>query len=159
MKRKKNIKSKNKPKKTEKIPVCFKSLSEKSQKSWDIPEFYEDITFECVDCKKQVVFTAIQQQEWYEVQKKYFWQRPIRCVFHHDFWRETRKLKFSMDRSLEKLKENPNDFEIMKQCAESITFYHQRTKTGDLKLAISLFKKLNLQNELYLYCKKEMENS
>ena len=157
MKRKKKIKQRSNQTKSSRIPVDFSELSEKSQRSWDIPEFYEDINFECVECGKKEIFTAQEQQEWYEVKKKYFWQRPIRCSLHQDIWRETRRRKFKMDRSLLELKDDPNNLESMKQCAEAITLYHQSTKNGNLELAISLFKKLKLQNKLYDYCKKEIE--
>ena len=34
--------------------------------SYSIPEYYEDHTFICVDCKDQCVFTKEQQRDWYE---------------------------------------------------------------------------------------------
>jgi len=52
--------------------------------SYDIPDFvqvgyYVDMPFTCKDCGKAEVWTAIQQQWWYEVAKGDVWTRACRC--------------------------------------------------------------------------------
>lgn len=47
--------------------------------SYSPPEFYEDLEFVCVDCGSEEVWTAKQQQWWYEVAKGSIYSRAIRC--------------------------------------------------------------------------------
>lgn len=47
--------------------------------SCDPPEYYRDVEFDCVDCGKHQVWTAAQQQWWYEVAKGSIYTRAIRC--------------------------------------------------------------------------------
>ncbi|MFN0051249.1 MAG: zinc-ribbon domain-containing protein [Planctomycetales bacterium] len=47
--------------------------------SYGPPEFYEDISFVCVNCGRHEVWTAAQQQWWYEVAKGSIYARAIRC--------------------------------------------------------------------------------
>jgi hypothetical protein len=152
-------KNHNSAKKLNVIPINYKLLSEKSLRSLPLPEFYKDETYKCVDCSKISIFSAQEQQNWYEVQKKYFWQRPVRCLLHHDIWRDTRKRKFTMDQKLEELRENPENRKTMIASAEAIVQFHKKTKTGNLELAISLFKKLKIETKYYLYCKENLSNS
>jgi len=42
-------------------------------------EFYEDTPFVCVDCGKEEIWTAKQQQWWYEVAKGSIYSRATRC--------------------------------------------------------------------------------
>jgi hypothetical protein len=44
-----------------------------------VPLFYEDQPFTCVDCGKEEVWTAQQQQWWYEVAKGSIYSRAKRC--------------------------------------------------------------------------------
>ena len=142
-----------------KIPVNKKKLSEKSLRSWDIPEFYKDEIYTCIDCGKETLFSAKEQQQLYEVKQKYFWQRPNRCLLHHDIWRDTRKKKFSMDQKLQELSQKPDNQEVMIDCADAIVLYHKKTNHGNLQLAASLFKKLKTESTHYLYCKEKLNNS
>lgn len=47
--------------------------------SYSPPTYYEDRPFECVDCGKQEVWTAQQQQWWYEVAKGPIYAVAVRC--------------------------------------------------------------------------------
>ncbi|MDK2124379.1 zinc-ribbon domain containing protein [Parachitinimonas caeni] len=52
--------------------------------SYDEPRFvargwYEDLPFVCRDCGKQEVWTARQQQWWYEEVKGSVWATAVRC--------------------------------------------------------------------------------
>lgn len=77
------------------LPVDQSRLSEKSLRSWSLPEYYTDERYRCVGCGKECVFTAETQKEWYEDQGKFFWERPDRCEDCHSEWRSLRKdIKF-----------------------------------------------------------------
>lgn len=48
--------------------------------SWSAPPlYYEDTPFVCVDCGKEEIWTARQQQWWYEVAKGSVYSRAVRC--------------------------------------------------------------------------------
>jgi hypothetical protein len=47
--------------------------------SYDPPRYYEDRTFAFVDCGKDEVWTAEQQQWWYEVAKGSIYSRAVCC--------------------------------------------------------------------------------
>ena len=47
--------------------------------SYGPPTYYEDAEFTCVDCGRRQVWTAEQQQWWYEVAKGPVDSRAIRC--------------------------------------------------------------------------------
>jgi len=68
------------------IPVDFSRLSESSRRSYGIPRHYEDIRFKCLGCGKNVIFPASQQQQWYEAEKRYFWERPNKCYPCYREW-------------------------------------------------------------------------
>jgi hypothetical protein len=159
MKRKKHNKQLSKSSKPKSIPVILGNLSEKSLRSWDLPEFYKDENCKCIDCGTVFLFTAEEQRCWYEVEKRYYWQRPIRCSLDHDIWRDKRKHKFDMDKNLEDLKESPEDDEIMLKCAESIIQFHKDTDNGNLQLASSLLQKLKILDKRYQYCKEQIKKS
>ena len=129
-----------KPKK-QKIPVNVNKLSDKSKRSWTLPEFYEDEAYNCVDCGAQCVFTAEQQQKWYEGSKRYFWQRPIRCDEHHKIWAVSKKKKLKMDHLISELN-GSNSKKMMLECAESIVEFYEQTGHGNLGMAKHLLKNL-----------------
>lgn len=141
------------------IPVCFENLSVASQQSWTIPEYYEDETYKCVDCGREVIFTAEQQQEWYEQKKRYFFQRPIRCPTHHEEWRRTRKSKYQMDAALAQLRANPASDEAMRAAARAIVEFHKRTGKGNLQSAIHLFRRLSVDDADLRYCRQMIQGS
>jgi len=143
----KRLKNKNK------LPVCVASLSKSSQQSWSIPEFYEDIIYNCIDCGKQTIFTAEQQKEWYEEKKRYYFQKPLRCPEHHEIWRKLRKSKLYMDRTLKILNNNPESKRAMKEYAVAVVSYHKISGHGDIKSALHILKKLDIEVELQTYCK------
>jgi hypothetical protein len=141
------------------LAVNYDALSVESKRSWSIPDFYTDEDYYCIDCGAKSFFSAEKQKEWYEVKKRYFWQRPIRCRLHHEEWRVKRKSKFIMDRNLEALRQNPDDKAIMINCAESIVQFHQDTGNGNLQSALFILKKLDRKDELYDYCRNQLKGS
>jgi len=141
--------------KKQQILIDSSKLSEKSQRSLGIPEYYTDEIIKCTDCEATFLFSAIEQQEWYEHKKVYFWQRPIRCEFHYHKWIRVKKIKQAMDSNLAKLDSEPDNNKLMNSCADLITEYHKETQNGNIKKAIELYNKLNLKNDNYLYCKKQ----
>lgn len=58
-------------------------LADRSQQapnnSYGPPAYYEDLKFRCVDCGKREVWTAEQQQWWYEVAKGPIYATATRC--------------------------------------------------------------------------------
>jgi len=141
--------------KKQQILIDPSRLSEKSQRSLGIPEYYIDEIIKCTDCDVSFLFSAIEQKEWYEHKKVYFWQRPIRCEFHYHEWLRIKKMKKEMDRNLAILESEPDNKKLMNICADSITEYHKGTQNGNIKKAMELYNKLNLKNDNYLYCKKQ----
>ena len=168
MKRKRN-KSKELRKKEEalrkgiyvktKLPVEHEKLSEKSLRSWVLPEFYVDEIYNCIDCGKKCIHTAETQKRWHEEEKKYFWQKPLRCDIHFQEWRESRKSKFKMDRVLEKLKDHPEDKQLLISYAEAIVNFHQKNERGNLQLAMSIFKRFEIKDNNSHYCKQILKES
>lgn len=126
--------------KKNKIAVDFNKLSAKSQNSWTIPEFYEDEIISCVDCGENFLFSAAEQKKWYEEDKRYFFQRPIRCIKHHNEWLQVKRTKSRMDRLLEEIK-TPCSAKLQLNCAEAIIEYWVLTGEGNLNLAKKLLKK------------------
>jgi len=47
--------------------------------SYDPPRYYEDLPFKCQECGADEVWTAEQQQWWYEVAKGPIYSRAVRC--------------------------------------------------------------------------------
>ena len=45
----------------------------------DIPDYYRDKSFACVDCGRHQVWTAKKQKQWYEEAKGEIESRAIRC--------------------------------------------------------------------------------
>ena len=155
-KRLEKLAKKDRPWRAHRVLVDSRQLSEKSLRSRDIPTHYIDELYHCIDCGIECTFLADQQKDWYEVEKRYFWQRPTRCIFHHDEWRVKRSNKFDMDRRLEALSKNPRDEENMAQCAESMVQFHKDTSNGNLQTALCLLKKLKRTDPFYTYCKDRL---
>lgn len=130
-----------KNKKPKRIPVDFDALSEESRKSCSILDYYEDETFLCVDCGKVCAFPADKQKLWYEVHKRYFWQRPIRCAEHHELWSEAKSQKLKMDHLIADLKKS-NSRKLKIECAEAIIKHSELTGRGNLRMATELGKDL-----------------
>jgi len=129
--------------KSEFIPVDRAALHPDSLRSWCIPEDWRDETFKCVDCGQVVRFSARQQRDWYEVQKRPIFERPNRCAVHFQAWRQGRRAKFAMDRRLALLEGSPNDMKVVLDAALSIVRYHEQTSQGNLALALCLLRRLN----------------
>ncbi len=146
--------------KKNRIAITFENLSEASKRSWTIPEFYEDEEYGCVDCGEASLFAAERQKEWYEIQKRYFFQRPIRCQDCHDIWRDQKKSKLHMDRKLEELKSNPENQNVMEECAFAIIDFHQKNNRGNLNMALHLLRALKAQKKNVVnatdYCKENI---
>ncbi len=47
--------------------------------SYGPPYYYEDTPFTCIDCGREQIWTAEQQQWWYEVAKGNVNSRAVRC--------------------------------------------------------------------------------
>jgi uncharacterized phage-like protein YoqJ len=127
--------------KTNKIAVDITKLSAASKRSESIPEFYEDETYNCVDCGVKCIFTAEIQKNWYEVSKRYFWQRPIRCDEHHKSWSEAKRKKLKMDQIIAELKDSGSN-KLILECSEAIIAFYEQTGHGNLQMAKHLLKEL-----------------
>lgn len=142
-----------------KIPVCPESLSEESQRSYGIPEFYEDEYYKCIECGKETLFSAEQQKQWYEVEKRYLFQGPIRCRHHFFLWLSDRKTKFRMDKALEYLNLHPDSKDAMRDYALSIVEFHKNTGNGNLHTAVHLLRKLNKDPDELAYCIEQIKKA
>lgn len=58
--------------------------------SYAPPLYYEDKKFTCMDCGRVEVFTAEQQQWWYEVAKGPIYSKAVRCLACRRARRESR---------------------------------------------------------------------
>ena len=61
-----------------------------------------------------------------------------------------------MDALMEKLKESPDDKKIFISYAEAIVKFHQNNGKGNLQAARSIFKKMEINNSLSLYCRDNL---
>jgi hypothetical protein len=44
-----------------------------------VPLYYEDVTFTCINCGREELWSAEQQKWWYEIAKGYIFSKAIRC--------------------------------------------------------------------------------
>ena len=124
-----------------KLKVNKNLLSEKSLRSYDIPDYYYDETINCEECNKSFVFTKEEQQKWYEVQRKYFWMRPKYCDVHYQKWLVRHKSKIEMDKNLKELGQT-DSLKVMYNTAESIYQYYLLNKhQGNIEKVRHLLKK------------------
>lgn len=69
-----------------KVPINKSEYSEESMRSVGhefLGNYYEDIKYECVKCKQKSIFSAIEQQQTFEIRKRYMWiQRKLCAVCH-----------------------------------------------------------------------------
>lgn len=75
--------------------VIIANLSKQAPNSSHPPTEYRDVDFTCVDCGSPEVWTARQQQWWYEVAKGSVYATAIRC---RECRRQKRLSKFPQQR-------------------------------------------------------------
>jgi hypothetical protein len=66
-----------------KVPINKSEYSEESMRSVGhefLGNYYEDIKYECGKCKKNSIFSAIEQQQTFEIRKKYMWIQRKLCA-------------------------------------------------------------------------------
>jgi hypothetical protein len=66
-------------KEEQKSRIMANLAAQAKNNSYDPPLYYEDLPFKCEDCGNEEVWTARQQQWWYEVAKGPILSRAIRC--------------------------------------------------------------------------------
>ena len=130
------------------LRVRFEHLSEASQRSISLPESYQDEVYICRDCACQCLFKAEQQQSWYELDKRYFYQRPVRCGPCHSKWCDTRRIKLRVARA-----SHPVDY------ATALVQLHQRTGNGNLAKALHLLRNHCAEPELQTYCVEQLRKA
>ena len=145
--------------KIEKVPICWESLSDESRRSWGIGEYYEDQYYNCVDCGKEIKFSAQRQKQWYEVKKLNINIKPARCAEHFLKWKGDRNSKFSMDRKLNKLKQDPDSKDAMLNYALSIVEFHRHTGNGNLHTALHLLRQLREEGDAMSYCSEHIQKA
>jgi hypothetical protein len=62
------------------LPVDRSQLSPASLRSYDVPLVYNDRTITCRACKKEFVFTAVQQKKLYEEHKRHITTTRVLCT-------------------------------------------------------------------------------
>ena len=122
-----------------KIEVNFSQLSAKSQRSWSIPEYYEDELIHCEQCSEAFLFTAQEQQRWYEIKQRYFWMRPKLCQKHFDEWLHRKSTKINMDKSF-KIYAKDKSFKNSYELANSIILCYKDIKLARLDKAVELLR-------------------
>ena len=122
------------------VPVDFKALSDDTRHSHGLPDHYVDERFTCVDCGKECLFTAAQQKQLYEVKKRCFYQRPVRCSSCSASFRETRRTEFPLDQALARLPKRITDDSFKLDCALGIIEFHRLSQRGNLSLALHLLR-------------------
>ena len=142
------------------IKVNREELAPESLRSCSLPEFWQDEHYTCVDCGRKVLFTARKQQEWYEVEKRPIFERPMRCPEHFKEWRKNRHVKSVMDWALRKLKADPENHAAMRDAALAIVEYHQHTGRGNLQMAVRLLRNVQTRKgrvaEAFAYCQDKL---
>lgn len=76
-----------------KIPLDKRQYSDASKRSVGfefLGSHYADISYQCIKCKKEAIFTAKEQKQAYEVRKEYMWAKRQLC---DACWREIRQIK------------------------------------------------------------------
>mgnify|MGYP000259442192 CR=1 FL=1 len=127
------------------LPIDVEKLSEKS---WDVmsssprvlEQYYQTKHFHCQKCDKKFKFTALEQKRWYEEEKRFLDQHPIYCDEHYKEWNRSKGIKEKMDNFLESLKNDEQNLELQKKCAEAILEYYNDTEKGNTQLVLQLIK-------------------
>ena len=122
------------------LPLDLTALSEESRRSRGIPDHYVDEAFTCVDCGKGCIFTATRQKDLYEVKKRCFYVRPVRCTACAKAYRETKRTAFPLDQALARLPKRTEDDAFKLDCALGIIEFHRLSQRGNLALALHLLR-------------------
>ncbi|MFC6633649.1 zinc-ribbon domain containing protein [Microbulbifer taiwanensis] len=75
------------------VPLNKEAYSDESKQSigWEyLGKEYRDISYTCKKCKNKAIFTAREQKEYFEVQKKYMWTKRTLCSV---CWKEIKQIK------------------------------------------------------------------
>jgi len=79
------------------IPIDKENYSDSSKRSVGhefLEEYYSDVKYKCIKCKRHAVFTAQEQKEAYEVRKEYMWSIRVLC---NTCWKERHSIKKELD--------------------------------------------------------------
>ena len=76
-----------------KVRINREAFSDSSKNSVGhefLGDYYENIQYKCIKCKKPAVFSAQEQKETFEMRKEYMWAKRVLCPL---CWREMRGIK------------------------------------------------------------------
>jgi hypothetical protein len=99
--------------------------------------FYVDEAKQCIQCGASFVFTARQQQFWYEERKANFYSRAVRCQSCRRQRRSDNALRRQLAESTQRIREQPDDPAALVAYAEHTAEHFQRLGQGDLNQAIA----------------------
>lgn len=103
--------------------------------------FYIDQEKTCQQCGKAFVFSAAEQKYWYETLKFHFSSVAIRCLACRRRRRTERALQAQLAKSLEMIRQRPDDPAALMAGAEASARLYQRRGTGDLDRALSFARR------------------
>ncbi len=99
--------------------------------------FYTDEEYECAACKQAFVFSANEQQYWYEDLQFELWVKPFRCVECRRQRRNKRKLRMELTSASNALQADPDNPDVLLMYAQTTFEYFQEFQEGNLNQAIA----------------------
>ena len=122
------------------LPVDRDQLSPESQGSWDLPSYYEDQTYWCVDCGEEQMFTAKEQKDYYETKKRYIYKGWTRCETCYEARLKQRRIRRELHESYKALKDQLDDTMAVFTHAQTMVKHREIIGFNDLQLAIRLLQ-------------------
>lgn len=99
--------------------------------------FFVDEAKQCIQCGAPFVFTAREQQFWYEERKANFHSRAVRCQRCRRQRRSDNALRRQLAESAQRVREHPDDAAALVAYAEHTAEHYRRLDQGDLNQAIA----------------------
>lgn len=106
---------------------------------WDHILYYRDQTRHCTSCQKDFVFSADEQQHWYETLRIYTDVSPKMCVDCRRKARHLRRITKELNILLEKAAQAPS-FQIYQQIADIYEHQLNNQRKAGIYRSKSLFK-------------------
>jgi hypothetical protein len=102
--------------------------------------FYVDESRKCIQCGQMFVFRAAEQY-WYETLKFNFSSLPVRCAACRRLRRSEHALREQIAAAKADVRQRPADPAGHLSLARAIVHYHERTRQGDLDVAVAAARK------------------
>lgn len=108
----------------------------------DCPRYYfEDMNRFCIQCRKEFIFTALEQKYWYESLKFHFDSIAVRCVNCRKQRRAARVFRQQIAEVSDALREEPDNPSHLIEYGDALLQLYERTGAGDLNKAVGAARK------------------